>query len=115
MTRFRPGNSGNPRGRPKGARNLATQIMTAVSEPSAEQQVSKLEAVIRAVVDRAQSGDQRATQMVLDRVEKAEASLKGAVERGAIFTDADRETIAEIHRRLTLTESPTAASDLPTS
>jgi uncharacterized protein DUF5681 len=32
MTRFRPGQSGNPRGRPKGARNLSTVVAAALSE-----------------------------------------------------------------------------------
>ena len=32
MTRFRPGQSGNPRGRPKGARNLSTIVAAALSE-----------------------------------------------------------------------------------
>jgi Family of unknown function (DUF5681) len=31
-TRFRPGQSGNPRGRPKGARNLSTIVAAALSE-----------------------------------------------------------------------------------
>src|SRR5208337_568384 len=31
-TRFRPGQSGNPRGRPRGARNLATEIAAALAE-----------------------------------------------------------------------------------
>jgi hypothetical protein len=31
-TRFRPGTSGNPRGRPKGARKLATVLAAALAE-----------------------------------------------------------------------------------
>jgi Family of unknown function (DUF5681) len=31
-TRFRPGQSGNPRGRPKGARNLSTVVAAALGE-----------------------------------------------------------------------------------
>ena len=31
-TRFRPGQSGNPRGRPRGARNLSTIVATALNE-----------------------------------------------------------------------------------
>ena len=31
-TRFRPGQSGNPRGRPRGARNLSTVIAAALGE-----------------------------------------------------------------------------------
>lgn len=70
------------------------------------------------VVDRAQAGDQRATQTVLDRVDKAEAALREAVERGgANFTAADREVIAEVHRRLVPPHPETSepqASEPPT-
>ncbi|MGH6877912.1 MAG: DUF5681 domain-containing protein [Rhizomicrobium sp.] len=100
MTKFAPGKSGNPRGRPKGSRNLAAQIMAEVNATADAQQVSKLEAAIKALVDKAVSGDQHATQLVIDRVERAEATLREAVERGTSFSDADREVIAEIHRRL---------------
>jgi len=105
MAKFTPGRSGNPKGRPRGSRNLAAQILAEVNETASEQQISKLSATIKGMVDKAVAGDQRATQMVIDRVEKAEATLKEAVERGVNFSDADRETIAEIHRRLTLSSA----------
>jgi hypothetical protein len=100
MGKFPPGHSGNPRGRPKGARNLAAQFLAEANATADAQQISKLEAAIKALVDKAVRGDQRATQLVIDRVERAEASLREAVERGVSFSEADREVIAEIHRRL---------------
>ena len=52
-TRFRPGQSGNPRGRPGGARNLSTVIAAALGEKVAvtengrRRRITKLEAAIK--------------------------------------------------------------------
>jgi Family of unknown function (DUF5681) len=70
-TRFRPGQSGNPRGRPKGARNLSTVIAAALSERVAvnengrRRRITKLEAAVKQLVNRAASGEARATQLLL--------------------------------------------------
>ena len=61
MGKFPPGHSGNPRGRPKGARNLAAQILAEANATLDAQQISKLEAAIKTLVDKAVAGDQRAT------------------------------------------------------
>ena len=66
-TRFRPGQSGNPRGRPKGARNLSTVVAAALSERVAinengrRRRITKLEAAVKQLVNRAASGEARAT------------------------------------------------------
>ncbi|HEY3777328.1 MAG TPA: DUF5681 domain-containing protein [Rhizomicrobium sp.] len=105
MSRFTPGQSGNPKGRPKGSKNLAAQILAAANAASNGQDLTRLQAIILAAFDKAATGDQRAAQLVIDRVDRAEAALKDAVGRGAVFTDADREAVAEIHRRLNLSSS----------
>jgi hypothetical protein len=66
-TRFRAGQSGNPRGRPKGARNLSTVVAAALSERVAvnengrRRRITKLEAAVKQLVNRAASGEARAT------------------------------------------------------
>lgn len=61
MTRIRPGQSGNPRGRPKGARNLSTIVAAALSERVAINEkgrrrwITKLEAAVKQLVNRAAS------------------------------------------------------------
>jgi hypothetical protein len=42
MAKFQPGRSGNPNGRPKGARNLATQFLEEVNAPAAGMPMSNL-------------------------------------------------------------------------
>src|SRR5205807_3276838 len=59
--RFAPGRSGNPAGRPKGARNRATLFREALREGEAE-------TLIRALVDRALAGDAVALRFCVDRL-----------------------------------------------
>ncbi|HEY2447112.1 MAG TPA: DUF5681 domain-containing protein [Rhizomicrobium sp.] len=109
-TKFKPGKSGNPKGRPKGSRNLATLFRAELSAlvDGDEGKASKLEAMIKAQVDQAAKGDPRATQATIKQVEKIEAFIEAA-RKGVSFTSADRETIEEIHRRLTRCVSPSDA------
>ena len=101
-TRFRPGQSGNPRGRPKGAQSLRGLVASALGERveakenGRRRRITKLEAAVKQLVNRAASGDQRATQFVF-------ALLGDDRERSppvAIDTEADALVIAELVRRL---------------
>jgi hypothetical protein len=103
-TRFRPGQSGNPRGRPKGARNLGSVIASAlgervaVTENGRRRHISKLEAAVKQLVNRAASGEARATQLLLALVQANEArpAQSGADRLG----EADAIVMAELTRRL---------------
>ena len=120
MAKFQPGRSGNPGGRPKGSRNLATQFLEEVNAPASGLAISNLQAVIKAHVAKAIAGDNRAGKDLMDRMAKLELELerRAALERAVPFTDADREVIAEIHRRLdvrgeALSEAGTPAETSP--
>lgn len=58
---FQPGQSGNPAGRPKGARSRATLALEAIFE-------GKAEAITRKVIELALEGDTQALRMCLDRL-----------------------------------------------
>ena len=113
MARFQPGRSGNPKGRPRGARNLATQFLEEVNAPASGLPISNLQAAIRAQVSKAIGGDVRAVKDILDRMWKLELERSAALERAIPFTDADREVIAEIHRRLDVQADAPAEPDVP--
>lgn len=59
--RWPKGTSGNPRGRPQGARHKALQALDAIGEEHAT-------AILKAVVEAAQGGDLRAAEILLRRL-----------------------------------------------
>ena len=73
-TRFMKGQSGNPKGRPKGTQNLRTDLseelseLIRVREGDHEITVSKQRALLKTLTARALKGDTRAAQLVLDLV-----------------------------------------------
>jgi hypothetical protein len=58
---FKPGQSGNPSGRPKGARNRATLAAEALLQGEAEE-------VTRTCIERAKAGDSTALRLVMERI-----------------------------------------------
>lgn len=70
-TRFKPGQSGNPKGRPKYSRNLKTEFLEElgerirVREGDRERKITKQRAFIKALVAAAIRGDMRATSAIV--------------------------------------------------
>ena len=70
--RFKPGTSGNPKGRPKGARNFATllqqelQQTITVNENGKKKKVTRQQAMVKRVVTNALNGDARAILLLID-------------------------------------------------
>jgi hypothetical protein len=71
-SRFRPGESGNRRGRPKGSRNLRTYFEQALAEPvvvnegGRRRKISKAEIAMTQLANKAAQGDLRAIRMSLE-------------------------------------------------
>ncbi len=103
---FKKGRSGNPRGRPKGSRNLATMLADIIAEPVAitengqRRSISKLEAAAKQLVNRAATGDPKATQQLFSLVQWVEGRSEALAPATEPLSEADREVIATIYARL---------------
>jgi hypothetical protein len=105
---FQKGRSGNPKGRPKGSKNLATLLTEAldekvqVTEDGKRRRVTKRELVIKQLVNKSASADLRAIKQLTDIVERAErrAGDSQAAPPTQDFTAADEEVIAELRKRI---------------
>ena len=70
-TRFKPGQSGNPKGRPKGSKNMLTLLREeldqkiTVTSDGRTQRMSKRKVAVRQQVDRAVKGDPKAFAMMV--------------------------------------------------
>ncbi len=71
QSRFQPGQSGNPKGRPKGSLNLAAALNRALKEKvtvvenGRRKSLTKLDVAIKGLVNRAVTGDAKAMQQML--------------------------------------------------
>ncbi|HEX2752344.1 MAG TPA: DUF5681 domain-containing protein [Alphaproteobacteria bacterium] len=85
-TRFKPGQSGNPAGKPKGTRHKATQAMMVLLE-------GETEALTRKAIEKALEGDTAALRICLDRISPAPRSAAQCIDM-----DLPSGTLTEIAR-----------------
>src|SRR6266851_4390533 len=77
-TRFEPGRSGNPRGRPGGSKNLSSLLSEALNEPvivvenGRRRKITKRRAIIKQLVNGSAKGDWRGTKILLDIIQDIE-------------------------------------------
>jgi hypothetical protein len=104
-TRFKKGTSGNPAGRRKGSLNVATVFLKAlnekvvISENGQRKTVTKLEAALKQLVNKAASGELRALRQLLELARDAEARQHLPGVQNAILNDLDHEVIQGILER----------------
>jgi hypothetical protein len=88
-SRFKPGQSGNPRGRPKGSANLSTLLEQAldekvvVNENGRRRKVTKADAIATQLVNKAASADFRAISLVFALRDRQRGAPDQATNNGA--------------------------------
>ena len=103
--RFQPGRSGNPRGRPKGTKNLKTDLMEelgekiVIREGDRSQKVSKQRALLKSVVNRAIKGDARAIGIALSTMMRLLDTGEGAPVAEEALLDDELEILTAFAAR----------------
>jgi len=103
--RFKKGQSGNPNGRPKGSRNLATIVLresrqtVRVNGPRGARSVTKLEAALMQLGNKAAQGDIRSQRELLSQVRMAEEAANSGVSP-LTSHEMDQKALEDIRRRM---------------
>lgn len=104
-TRFKKGLSGNPAGRPRGTLNLATVITktlrerVVINENGERKVVTKLEAAVKQLVNKAASGDLLAFRQLAGLVQMAEQWSGQAAAPSAVLSEVDQKVMLSIVER----------------
>jgi hypothetical protein len=84
-TAFKPGQSGNPSGRPRGSKNHATMVALALME-------GDLNDIVKNVIDAAKAGDMSAAKLVIDKLVPASKSRPITIELPKVEDIASAQT-----------------------
>ena len=110
QTRFRKGQSGNPRGRSPGAKNLKTLLNDALNEPvtvtdnGGHRKITKRQAIITQLVNRSATADLRAIKILLDMLWDVEGRTEPAAPETSAFSEADEKVIEQLRARFSKLE-----------
>ena len=104
-TRFEKGRSGNPKGRPSGSKNMSTLFTEAlnetviIAENGERRKISKRQAIVKQIVNKAAKGDWRCTKLLLELPQEAENRTEAESSESS-FGTADKQTIEQLKARL---------------
>ncbi len=99
-SQFKPGQSGNPKGRPKGAKSLdghldnLLQQRVKIKDHAGERHISKLEAVAMRLVETALGGDLKAMQFLLTR--EAKRPVASGSEDSSALSPSEQQLLQEV-------------------
>jgi len=113
-SRFKPGQSGNPKGRPKGRKNIHTIFEetlykpVTVTENGRKRKVPAIEALFLSLLRKSLDGDMRALEKLTKQLPMLQAAMAAdeAREGGeAVDPETDAEALAEFTRMIRETET----------
>jgi Family of unknown function (DUF5681) len=116
---FKPGQSGNPKGRPKGSKNFVTTFAAILSRPikvrdrnnGKTRTASKLEVMIEAITNKAMAGDAKAFATVIQYADKFQV-FKAQMQNYPDAVASLREKLAQQILRLGM--APPTSPEAPT-
>lgn len=103
--KFKPGQSGNPKGRPKSTKNLKTELEEELLEkiPIKEQgkvlKVSKQRAMLKALTARAMQGDPRAATVIANMVYRL-LNVDAPPDEVEDLTEADKAVLEHFEKKV---------------
>ena len=106
--RFRPGHSGNRRGRPRKPKTVGAAIAgafhekVAVTEGGRRRRITKLEAAAKQIANKSASGDPRSVKLGLELAQKAEERERQAPAGPPKLTETDQQVAERLMARLRL-------------
>ena len=110
-TRFQKGRSGNPRGRPRGSKNLSTMLTEALNQlvlvagNRGRRKITKQQAIVTQLVNRAAQADWRAIKILLGILQAIESRTEPASPGASGFSAADEQVIAQLRARFARSET----------
>lgn len=108
-SRFKPGQSGNPKGRPKGAKSQKTIVLDMLLAPidyvenGVRRKASRLELIFKRMVEKALKGDLRAAERLISMyatLEEGDRQTDAANPASEIDIEAEDEAILKEAREL---------------
>jgi len=105
-TQFKPGQSGNSKGRPKGAKNFATALehelraTVVVTENGKRKRISKRQIIAKQLVNKAVGGDPRMMPLLFNETRTQEDHLADGTRDTVFDTVEDQKVIDNIVNRL---------------
>ncbi|MBV6489591.1 MAG: hypothetical protein GHHEDOFH_03587 [Pseudorhodoplanes sp.] len=107
---FKPGQSGNPRGRPKGTRNLGTDLKdilgrrVSIREDGKERRISRQEALLLSLYNKALRGDVRAATAIINMLSKLAPASAKPPEAPSLSQNDERILADFLRRRMSVTK-----------
>lgn len=117
--KFRQGQSGNPKGRPKGSRNLATIVLAESREkvriqgPKGPRTISKLHAAVMQLQNKAAQGHLPSQREFFALVQMSEDAQRNADAPGVV-PEVDQVMMKSLLRRMREVNDDTAANQVET-
>ena len=107
-TQFKPGQSGNPKGRPRGTVNMATVLGRTLREKvdtvenGRRKTISKFEAALKQLTNKAASGDLSALRLLAALVASAEERTNEATTSSPVHAEIDERVVQGILERFNI-------------